>query len=184
MTTCDGVCGHIRSKWDRPTIASWWFPVPRPSSVISSSSSSSSFSSCNNRVTFFGPVLPRYFIPSRRFTSSFSLIFAVPSSLYLIIEPAPSCRLSFSISLILTSFFIGLPFRLVLPILSCPSRLPPRPFLFPSSFLPFRCRVCFLFSSYLELFLSSSPFRTRLLALLASCTNYLCLISDTVDVKR
>lgn len=57
-----------------------------------------------------------------------------------------------------------------------------------SLFLSFRCRFCSLFSAYvfllhsLPVLLSLSP--SLFLALLLSRTNYLCLISDTVDAKR
>jgi len=80
-------------------------------------------------------------------------------SLVLLHSPAVSSRLTHSVP-----FPLRLPLALSLPL--------------------FRCHVCSLFPSSLVVFLSSSLFRARLLALSASRTNYLCLISDTVDAKR
>lgn len=148
--------------------------LPSPSVVPRSSSSTViSFPPCPTiRATFSSsllyppllrrpPLLSSPVAASRsRFGSSSSLLY-LSLSIFLVLLHSPSVS------------------RLVSPILPLSSRLPLT--LSLPSFLPFRCSP---FLSSLVLFLSSSLFRTRPLALSASRTNYLCLISDTVDAKR
>lgn len=121
------------------------------------------------------------------FSSSFSSFTFSPAPSFLVTLSSPSCSCLYPLShhracspfLFFSSFSI-------FPLLSrfihsaCPLLSP-----VPSSFfLSFRCRsfqAVFLLHS-LPVLLSLSP--SLFLALLLSLTNYLCLISDTVDAKR
>lgn len=169
MTT-DGVRpGASRTNLPSPPAA------PRPSSSSSSSSSTFFFPRRSPAPFFLVTLSPLALL---RPPSLSSFLFAVLFLLYLIIEPALFLSFpSFSIfSLPVSSHFI----HSASPLLS-----PRSPFFFFRPSYPFAAVSAPSFRSFaFTLFLSFSLFPRHSLALLLSRTNYLCLISDTVDVKR
>lgn len=169
MRDDDGRCA-ARSKWDQPTIAS------RSSSSFVSLLPLSLFAFSFFPAPCSGTVPSRYFIPSRPSLSFSSFLFAVLFLLYLIIEPTLFLFFS-SFSIHFFSHFVSFyPFYLSFTITP---GLPASSYPLAAAFAP-----SFRLSCSFTLFLSSSLLCLYFLALLFSPTNYLCLISDTVDAKR